>query len=199
VTSPLQIVVSLALAQPDVARLDRAPFEVSWDDVMARFVARTGDEVRPTTRPTSELLDGTAPHCYTPGSSGVGPIRSLVALADAVMADATTGAGRLLSQPTAQTLIAPHRIGLQDKTLGNDLTWGLGFAVDRRAFAPRLSDRTFGHVGMDSSCVVFADPAAHVAAGMVFDRQAGSYDGLVRHGAVAGALLSDLAAVGAPQ
>jgi CubicO group peptidase (beta-lactamase class C family) len=187
IIEPLGMNAALALSQTEVRSLDRAPFEFSWDHALTNMF-----QADPGERPDYELLDGSEPHFYMPGSSGVGPIASLVKLMDAIRADATSGGGGLLSRSTASSLISRCRSGLSDSVLGNDLSWGLGVIADRRGLCPALSDRTFGHVALESSCIVFADPTSVVSAGIVFDRQLPRQAGMLRHGAVVGALMADL-------
>ena len=127
-----------------------------------------------------------------PGGSGVGPVSSLVTVLDAVMSDAADDGQHLLTSATARRLVSPHRVGLRDNVLANDLSWGLGFTVDSRAFCPRLSQRTFGHLGWHGCCIAFADPASGLAVGVAFDRLVDARSALLRHAAVVGAIVRDV-------
>ena len=191
VIEPLQLTARLSLSRPEVGLLDRAPLEFEWANPATAMFQDDGDDV-----PDYELLDGSEPHFYMPGTSGFGPIADLVTVMDAVACDAVFGAGRILSQQTAREVTSARRVGAYDSFLKNDHAWGLGFTVDRRAFCPALSDATFGHIALGSSCIAFADPRCGVAAGVAFDCQLDGQAAVLRHAAVAGALVADLEELG---
>jgi CubicO group peptidase (beta-lactamase class C family) len=188
---PLRAHAWLSLPQEEVRRLDRAPLEILGPDATRRSSPVVeGTERAPGT--SVEILDGRTPHVYIPGGSGVGPVRSLVAVLDAVASDANDDATRLLKAETARQLVSPRRLGIVDKVMGNDLAWGLGVAADRRAFSPRLSGRTFGHVGWAATCLAFADPESEVAVGIAFDREVAPFDAVIRQATVVTAVVADL-------
>ncbi len=103
-----------------------------------------------------------------PGGSVRGPIRSLGAFYEGLMA---WGEGRreglLLRPETRREMTSPSRGGLFDETFRHHLEWGLGFGVNCNrygvetvpyGFGRHASDGAFGHGGSQSS-VGFADPA----------------------------------------
>ena len=196
ILEPLHVWARLWMTVDEVRELDRAPFQMTWEDVASRILQRADQADGPCPEEGSEILDGTSAHLYSPGSSCVGPIASLVAILDGVMADAVHGMEVLLSPETARQLVSPHRVGVVDNVMGNDLTWGLGVTVDQRAFSPRVSSRAFGHLGWDSTSIVFADPLHDITVGIAFDRQLHGLDSVLRHGAVVGALVADMQDMG---
>ena len=93
-----------------------------------------------------------------PGGAGRGPMNQFGRLFEAMLAK---GAGRdgtrILAAPTAEAMVARHRVGMHDETFGIVVDWGLGFIIDSHNYGRHCSPRTFGHGGGQSS-VAFADP-----------------------------------------
>ena len=103
-----------------------------------------------------------------PGSSGRGPVEELPRLLEVLY----HGGGSLLSPAAAEAVTARHRTGLQDRTFGAILDWGLGVIVDSKVhgrelvpygFGPAASPRTFGHGGSQSSGLL-CDPEVGLVA-----------------------------------
>jgi CubicO group peptidase (beta-lactamase class C family) len=79
-----------------------------------------------------------------PGGGMRGPARELARFYEALL-----GCGPALLEPrTVEVMTAIHRYGMQDRTFGLDIPWGLGV---QRQFPGGPGRRAFGHGGMASS------------------------------------------------
>jgi CubicO group peptidase (beta-lactamase class C family) len=128
-----------------------------------------------------------------PGTGGVGPMRELGRLLEALNPsdDVSPGpAGRVLSTETVSKLIRPWRVGMFDEGYGGQFDWGLGLIVDGRAFGPPCSPRTYGHTGQETSFVL-ADPEHGLVAAVAFNGLAGRWSVPRRHRVIT-ALYEDL-------
>ena len=194
VLAPLSLTASLSLTLEQVQSLDRAPLKLEFGDV-SRSAEALGPFALSGTPENISLLDGRSPQQYIPGCSAVGPIASLVELLSVVAEDAH-GARRLLNKSTAVRMVQPARVGIHDRVKDNDLSWGLGFTVDSRAFSPRFADIAFGHVGWDATCLAFCDRATGVSVGFATDQLARStLDRVARQLVIVDAIIRDLESV----
>jgi CubicO group peptidase (beta-lactamase class C family) len=107
-----------------------------------------------------------------PGGGARGPVRELGMLFEALLSEHHNGRKAVIGDVALAALTATHRTGVVDEMFDDDWYWGLGFMVDRRAFAPECSVRTFGHFGFQTS-VVFADPVAGIVCAVVFNGMPG--------------------------
>lgn len=113
------------------------------------------------------LIDSRAAVTRTlPGGGGRGPMRELGRFLETLLPSRRTGDERVLSSESVAALRSVHRHGMFDEMLRSCLDWGLGLAVDRRAFAACCSPRTWGHTGLES-VIGFAD-ADHDLACAIF-------------------------------
>jgi CubicO group peptidase (beta-lactamase class C family) len=64
---------------------------------------------------------------------------------------------RYLWPTTTEAITAKHRVGLYDENFRGFVSFGLGMAVDGSYFGSYCSARTYGHKGLNSSCVL-VDP-----------------------------------------
>ncbi|MEM7737584.1 MAG: serine hydrolase domain-containing protein [Deinococcota bacterium] len=98
-----------------------------------------------------------------PGERARGPIRELAILYECLLAQGKHAGHSFLQPDTVQTLTTAHSHSIRDKTIGQAVDWGLGFAInspassDYRYFGESFSPSTFGHGGYQSS-LAFADP-----------------------------------------
>jgi len=106
-----------------------------------------------------------------PSGSGVGPMRDLVRIAEALLGGGALGGERILSPQTVEAMTARHRVGLVDETFGMVIDWGLGVIVNSfhyrnrptsYGFGKHASRRAVGHGGRQSSAL-FCDPEHQLA------------------------------------
>ena len=95
----------LSLSRERVIALDRAPCAMPFHDVRTRFFQRGPQDDDP--EGALEILDGSSPHVYMPGGSGVGPVSSLVTVLDTVMSDAADDGQHPRSELGCHHLSAP--------------------------------------------------------------------------------------------
>ena len=101
-----------------------------------------------------------------PGSNGVGPMRQLARMYQALLAGGALDGARILLPQTVEAIVARHRAGMFDHTFRCVMDWGLGFIPTPAiydqpdvpyAYGRHASRRAFGHSGYRSSAA-FADP-----------------------------------------
>lgn len=139
-------------------------------------------------------LPDAAPWLGLVGTGTAGAVADLFA----AVAEARRGDRRSpLAPDAAREMTSPHRSGVRDDRRGDDLTWGLGFAVDPRPFGHRLSPTVFSHTGALASSVGLADPENGLAACVIFDRTIAGAGSMLRFAGTISALVSDLTDHGA--
>ena len=115
--------------------------------------------------------DGRAYARVQPSGSGIGPMRDLVRLYEALANGGELDGQRVLSPQTVDSMMARHRVALTDETFGMVIDWGLGLLVNSfhyrgrptsYGFGKHASRRTAGHGGRQSS-LAFCDPAHGLA------------------------------------
>ena len=103
-------------------------------------------------------------HCR-PAGNGRGPANEFLRFYNAMHA-MIRGADGLLRSETARDLVAPHRVGMFDRTFRQTMDWGLGFMRQSDHYAPgdvpyqfgsHASNDAFGHCG-NQSTAAFCDP-----------------------------------------
>jgi CubicO group peptidase (beta-lactamase class C family) len=148
-----------------------------------------------------------------PGSGGWGPIRELGRFYEMLMGrgriqnekhamtnDNRAEAGRMLSPQGVEAITARHRSGVMDETFKQPMDWGLGFLLNRwdapvempYGYGPRVSPRTFGHGGAESSGG-YCDPERGLVVAYVFNGQPGEARHHQRRKALIDAIEEDLA------
>jgi CubicO group peptidase (beta-lactamase class C family) len=106
----------------------------------------------------------------SPGGNGWGPARDLGRFYEMLLKGGAWEGVRILLPQTVETIVAPHRSGLFDKTFRQTIDWGLGFVVNSSekdtmsgyGHWPLASPRAYGHSGFRTS-TAFADPERQVA------------------------------------
>ncbi|HVV36474.1 MAG TPA: serine hydrolase domain-containing protein [Acidimicrobiales bacterium] len=102
-----------------------------------------------------------------PSGSGIGPMRDLVRLAEALRRGGELDGERILSERAVVQMTQRRRAGMRDETFGMVMDWGLGVMVNSwqyqhkpafYGYGDHAGADAFGHGGRQSS-VVFADPA----------------------------------------
>jgi CubicO group peptidase (beta-lactamase class C family) len=106
----------------------------------------------------------------SPGGNGVGPLRELARLYEALRRGGELDGRRILTPQTVEAVVSRHRVGLFDHTFRTKLDWGLGVIVNSAhygdpeapyGYGPHAGPRTYGHSGARSS-VAFCDPDARL-------------------------------------
>jgi CubicO group peptidase (beta-lactamase class C family) len=106
----------------------------------------------------------------SPGGNGIGPLRELARLYEALRRGGDLDGRRILSPQTVEAVVARHRVGMFDQTFKTKLDWGLGVIVNSAhygdpdapyGYGPHAGPRTYGHSGARSS-VAFCDPDARL-------------------------------------
>jgi CubicO group peptidase (beta-lactamase class C family) len=144
----------------------------------------------------------TVPHLTipSPGSSGIGPMRELVRLYEALLAGGSLDGVRVLSPQTVEAITARQRVGLYDHTFRHHMDWGLGFVLDSRhyddptvpyAYGRHASTRVFGHGGNRSS-TAFADPQHQLAVAMAVNGMPSGEQHRLRFDRLISAIYEDL-------
>lgn len=135
-----------------------------------------------------------------PSSSGIGPMRDLARLAEALRRGGELDGERVLSAQAVEAMTARHRTNMRDETFGAVIDWGLGAMVNSWHYDQKPSPygygdhagrRAFGHGGMQSS-IVFADPEKGLAVAFGCNGMAGEPDNHRRTQPVLTALYEDL-------
>jgi len=135
-----------------------------------------------------------------PSSSGIGPMRDLVRLAEALRRGGELDGERILSAQAVEAMTSRHRTTMRDETFGAVIDWGLGAMVnswhyDQKptpyGYGDHASRRAFGHGGMQSS-IVFADPEKGLAVAFGCNGMAGEPNNHRRTQPVLTALYEDL-------
>jgi CubicO group peptidase (beta-lactamase class C family) len=152
--------------------------------------------VEPAADPYGDSFPPTDPSTafgFWPGLSGLGPAKDLGRLFESILA-ARIGASALVPSEFAKAMTRPSRVGLFDEVRRNNLTWGLGFVVDRRCFGAGWTDDAFGHTSDGSAVVAVADPQTAVVAVICTDGVPPRGNGaFVRHVSILRALARDIA------
>ncbi len=113
----------------------------------------------------------------SPASNGVGPVRELARLYEALLGGGEWRGTRILSPQTVEALVARHRVGLYDHSFRHELDWGLGLIPDNKrhgaetvpyGYGRHCSTLTFGHSGYRSS-TAFADRGNRLVVAVVFN------------------------------
>ena len=150
--------------------------------------------------------DGRAYARTQPSGSGVGPMRDLVRLYQALGNDGELDGHRILSPQTVAAMTARHRTGLVDETFGMVIDWGLGVLVNSfhyrgrptsYGFGKHASRRTFGHGGRQSS-LAFCDPERGLAVAVCCNGMPGEPGNHRRTQPILTALYEDLELAAAP-
>jgi CubicO group peptidase (beta-lactamase class C family) len=137
--------------------------------------------------------------CCRPGGNGRGPAGDFLKFYQS-MRRLTNGEDGLLKAATAQMLVAPHRVGMLDKTFRQTIDWGLGFMRQSDHYAPGevpyqfgsfASKNAFGHCG-NQSTAAFCDPDHDLCAVVLFNGMPGEEAHQVRMRATLDALYRDL-------
>jgi CubicO group peptidase (beta-lactamase class C family) len=98
-----------------------------------------------------------------PSSAGRGPAHDLGRFYECLL----RGGDPLLRPQTVEALVAAHRVGRHDHTIGVPTPWGLGFVMYGMLPAGAIGGpRTYGHGGHSSS-IAFADPDAGLVVAIV--------------------------------
>lgn len=135
-----------------------------------------------------------------PAGSGVGPMRDLVRLMEALRRGGEVDGERILSPQTVEAMSARHRVGMRDETFGMVIDWGLGVMVNSFAYRRRPTSygygkharrRAFGHGGSQSS-IAFVDPDVELAVAMCSNGMPGEAGNHRRTQPVLTALYDDL-------
>lgn len=164
---------------------------------IAPLLRRSGTEVGP------HPLDGRhAAGRVWPGVSMRGSARDLVRLLAPFLPRPDEGDGEqtggseagILSRATAAAMIDHRAVRA---TRDDELSWGLGLAVDRRLATRDWSERTYGHHGVGGSAIACGDPESRLLVAMLFDTTLGAMQAAIRRESVLGALRTDLVAAGA--
>lgn len=154
------------------------------------------DTTRPADpKPLSNLDHPIALARCAPGGGGRGPMRQLGRLYEMLLTGGTLDGVRVLSPQGVEAMVARHRTGLYDETLGVVIDWGLGFSIDGGVMGPHCSPRTFGHGGAQSS-LAFCDPEARMVAAIQVNGMPGSERHYLRFAAISRALYVDLGLAG---
>lgn len=137
--------------------------------------------------------------CCRPGGNGRGPAREFLLFYEA-MRKMTAGEDGVLTAETARNLVAPHRVGMLDKTFRQTIDWGLGFTRQSDHYAPGevpyqfgsfASRNAFGHCG-NQSTAAFSDPDHDLCAVVLFNGMPGEEAHQARMRATLDALYADL-------
>ncbi|HEX2849209.1 MAG TPA: serine hydrolase domain-containing protein [Acidimicrobiales bacterium] len=135
-----------------------------------------------------------------PAGSGVGPMRDLVRLMEALRGGGELEGQRVLAPQTVEAMAARHRAGMRDETFGMVIDWGLGVMVNSFAYrgrptsygyGKRAGRRAFGHGGSQSS-LAFVDPDAGLAVALCCNGMPGEAGNHRRTQPVITALYDDL-------
>lgn len=112
-----------------------------------------------------------------PGANARGPTRELGRFYEMTLAKGSLDGVRVLREETIAEMTRRQREGLADKTFGQILDWGLGFAINSKkygaeivpyGFGQHASDQAFGHGGQRSS-MGLADPAHGLVIALLFN------------------------------
>jgi len=137
--------------------------------------------------------------CCRPGGNGRGPANEFLLFYEA-MNKMTKGEAGILSVETAKNLVAPHRVGMRDKTFRQTIDWGLGFMRQSDHYAPGdvpyqfgsfASRKAFGHCG-NQSTAAFCDPEHDLCVTVLFNGLPGEETHQKRMRAALDALYVDL-------
>lgn len=137
--------------------------------------------------------------CCRPGGNGRGPASDFLGFYEE-MRRMVEGEDGLLRAETARMLVAPHRVGMLDKTFRQTIDWGLGFMRQSDHYAPGkvpyqfgsyASRNAFGHCG-NQSTAAFCDPDHHLCAVLLFNGMPGEEKHQARMRAALDALYLDL-------
>ena len=134
----------------------------------------------------------------SPGVTAVGPIRELGRVLELLANGGVTRQGTRVLQPeTVERVLAAHRVGLRDDHYGSglDLRWGLGIAVDHRAFNVPHTRPVFGHEGV-GSVFAMADPERGLVIAAVLNGILPNHLHYRRRAALLQAIYADLHALG---
>lgn len=150
--------------------------------------------------------DGRAYSRVQPSGSGVGPMRDLVRLFDALSNGGELNGERVLRSETVDAMRSRHRSGMRDETFGMVIDWGLGVLVNSfhhrgrptsYGFGKHASRDSFGHGGRQSS-LAFADPANRVTVALCCNGMPGEPGNHRRTQPVITAIYEDLDLAGSP-
>lgn len=106
-----------------------------------------------------------------PGGNGRGPAGEFLKFYVSMLSMIRGGEG-VLRPETARRLVAPHRVGMLDRTFRHTMDWGLGFMLQSDHYDPGevpyqfgsfASRSAFGHCG-NQSTAAFCDPEAELCA-----------------------------------
>ena len=137
-----------------------------------------------------------------PGGSGRGPAQEFLHFYQA-MSRMAEGEDGILRSATAQTLLAPHRVGMFDHTFRCTMDWGLGFMRQSDHYDPgetpyqfgsHASRRAFGHCG-NQSTAAFSDPENGLSVALLFNGMPGEERHQIRLRATLNALYEELGLV----
>lgn len=175
-----------------------AEFE-TWEDRFAIMYDTSGgfpEEQEDLTRRESVT-------CCRPGGNGRGPATDFLKFYQH-MKRMVEGENGLLRPETARMLVAPHRVGMLDKTFRQTIDWGLGFMRQSDHYAPGevpyqfgsfASRNAFGHCG-NQSTAAFCDPDHDLCAVVLFNGMPGEEKHQARMRATLDALYADLELTG---
>jgi CubicO group peptidase (beta-lactamase class C family) len=117
-------------------------------DRFAAYDDRVGAMYDTTRKAEPKVLagfdDGRAYARVQPSGSGVGPMRDLVRLYEALANGGELDGQRVLSAQTVDSMMARHRVGLTDETFGMVIDWGLGLLVNSFHYRGRPTSYGFG-------------------------------------------------------
>jgi CubicO group peptidase (beta-lactamase class C family) len=135
-----------------------------------------------------------------PSGSGIGPMRDLVRLAEALRRGGELDGERILSERAVAAMVARHREGMRDETFLAVMDWGLGAMVNSWHYAEKPTPYGYGdHAGRDAfghggrqCCLVFADPANALSVAFAANGMPGEAANYRRTQPVISALYEDL-------
>ncbi|MFH5806553.1 serine hydrolase domain-containing protein [Alienimonas sp. DA493] len=175
-----------------------------------RFSPEELADVRPRLAPTfrrqgRELIDAdllTDAHLtrWSPGSSLRGTARSVGDFYSTLNDSRADCDFPLMGELAAEAIIARHRVGEFDRTLGHVVDFGLGVIVDSNrygaetvpyGFGPHCSPRTFGHGGSQST-MAFCDPENDLVVAWATNGMCGEPKHQRRNRAINAAIYEDL-------
>jgi CubicO group peptidase (beta-lactamase class C family) len=157
--------------------------------------------------PKADLFWDTEPGAAMcrPAGNGRGPIRELGRFYQMLRNKGELEGTRVLSPPTVEAILAPHRVGMYDHTFRHVMDWGLGFIVNSArygidtvpyGFGPHASDRAVGHSGHQST-VAFIDPEHQLVVALVCNGMPGEVKHHLRTREILTALYERLGLTGA--
>lgn len=188
---PLGMVDSWLALPPERAR--------AYGDRLGAMFDTSGAEPKVVSR----FLKDTGVAWAEPFSSGMGPVRELVRVAEALRRGGELDGERILSTAAVAEMTRRHRVGMRDETFGAVIDWGLGVMINSWQYEHKPAPYgygdfagrdAFGHGGRQSS-VVFADPEHELSVAFVANGMPGEGRNQRRTQPVLSALYQDLGLV----